>query len=96
MFEKLLKLLGLAPPKPKTGAREAAVLVFIVAEATTIGAMWAGPGMVSAMVPVLGIMWPATLGFMGYAFKMKNDRVKAETPPPPMPPAMPTMGGEAD
>jgi len=77
MMEFITRILGLAPDAPKTGAREAALFIFICVLFLTIFALLSGPDLVGAMTGILAVMWPSALAYMGFAFKLKADQQRA-------------------
>jgi len=77
MMKSLTRILGLAPEAPKTGAREAALFIFICVLFLTVFAILKGTEMVSAMTGVLVVMWPSAFAYMGFAFKLKADQQRA-------------------
>lgn len=80
MLQVVAKLLGLAPDAPKTGAREAALLLFFCVFGLTVFAVLQGTEMVRAMTGILVTLWPSSLTYMGWAFKIKSDQNKSLMP----------------
>lgn len=75
MLVWLLRSLGVTPGcDGKTGKREAAWALVLVALALTAAAMWKGPDMVEAMSSVLAIVWPAAVLAVCGAYKLEYDR----------------------
>jgi len=73
MLRFVLNLLGLAPDGRKTGKREAAWALILIALTLTLVAMFWGEGMVSAMTAILVIIWPSAILAVAGAYKLQHD-----------------------
>ena len=77
MFVHLLRFLGVAPRDPgKSGKREAAWAVILIASFFTAWAFWHGVEMISAATALLMALWAAALGLLGAAYKLEWDQTK--------------------
>lgn len=77
----LYKFLGMTPAGiGKTGKRESAWTLILIALALTILAMWYGVDMVSATTAVLMTLWGAAIAAIAGAYKLEHD--KTMRPPP--------------
>ncbi len=82
MFVYLLRALGVAPERAgKSGARETAWVVVIIALGLTTSAMWQGTAMVDSMEALLIFIWGFASTLLAGAYKMKSDRLKGDPEP---------------
>ena len=71
MIRALARFLGLLPDPPKTGGREMALFVLLIALGLTITAFVME--VISESTGLLVVIWPTALGYTGYAYKLKSD-----------------------
>lgn len=74
MWIAICRMFGVTPDGDKTGKREAAWAVVVLATALTAFAMYLGTEMVSAMVGVLVVIWPSSLALVAAAYKLEHDK----------------------
>lgn len=93
MWLVVCRALGVTPDDNKTGKREAAWALIAIAIGLTAATIALGPDTIDAMSPVLIAIWPSAITYLGYAYKLENDRRHAHVPreggegwPEPRPP----------
>lgn len=95
MIRYLLRFLGVSPDVPgKTGKRETAWAMVLIALILTSWSMWLGETMVSAMTAILLGLWAFATTILGGAYKLEHDKgiwrqdrnVLGESTPPGYPP----------
>lgn len=75
MLTLVLRMLGLAPRQTgKTGKRESAWGLLLIALALTLLAMSIGPDMVQAMTIIFSVLWPSAILALAGAYKLQHDK----------------------
>lgn len=75
MLHYLFRFLGVTPEPPgKSGKRESAWTIVLIALALTVASMWAGVEMVQAMTALLMAIWGSGIVALGGAYKLEHDK----------------------
>lgn len=92
MLHYLFRFLGVTPDQPgKSGKRESAWTIVLIALALTVASMWAGVEMVQAMTALLMAIWGSGIVALGGAYKLEHDKGiwKGNVMGEPVPPGWP-------